>query len=334
MDIDYPTHLHDLHVEFPLAPEHYDDRLCTTLFNKKHYLVHSQILQYYVRNGLQISKVHSVWVFNQNTVFKSYVNRNIDMRRKNKNNKALSDMYKLLNNSLYGKTLENAFKYRRFSVKKAKTEGPYGRVNSFLSYVKNFLEIDEYFLCELENNLVRLDKPVQLGFAILELAKLEVYKFYYNLKWKFSDRLQLLYHDTDSLILYFQNCHQHPLLTMIQDVQIGPCLDYENAPDNYVIRTYGTEKVPGLWSDQVDCKTITEYVGLRAKTYCVKFLDGECILKNKGVKSSATIANTNAKINFDDYKKCLFNNEHIFVDQYLIRSQSHTLYSTRQKNWH
>ena len=43
-----------------------------------------------------------------------------------------------------------------------------------LSYVKKFSKNDEYFLCELKNNLVCLDKPVQLGFAILELAKLEI----------------------------------------------------------------------------------------------------------------------------------------------------------------
>ena len=58
---------------------------------------------------------------------------------------------------------------------------------------------------------------------------------------------------------------------------MDPCLNYKNAPTNYAIRTYGTKKVPGLWSDQVDCKTITEYVGLRAKTYCVKYLDGSAL---------------------------------------------------------
>ena len=119
---------------------------------------------------------------------------------------------------------------------------------------------------------------------------------------------------------------------MLQGVQIGSCLDYENAPEDYVIRICGTDKVSGLWSDQVNFWTIMEYVSLRAKLYCVKFADGECIIKNEDIiNSSATITNTNTKINFDDCKRCLFENEHIYVEQYLIRSQSCTLYSTSQE---
>ena len=82
---------------------------------------------------------------------------------------------------------------------------------------------------------------------------------------------------------------------MFEDVQTGLCLDYEN----YVICTCGTDKVPGLWLDHVICKIITEYVLLRAKTNFVKFADGECIMKNKGIKSNATVTHTYARTNFD-----------------------------------
>ena len=128
------------------------------------------------------------------------------MRREHSGNKALSDMHRKMNNSLFEKkTLENAFKYRKFVIHKGDAIGPNGQTNAFLSEAKNFLEVDSYFFCEFENTEVLLNKPVQIGFAILELAKLEVYKFFYNLNAKFGKNMLLLYHDTDFLLLKFEN---------------------------------------------------------------------------------------------------------------------------------
>jgi hypothetical protein len=107
VDIDYFTRLHDLHVELLLAPKYYDSRLCTTLFNKNQYpyLVHSQILQYYIRNeGSKFQKCIPCGYLIKVLFLNRTSTKNINV--KNKNNKALFDMYKLLNNSLYDKTLK------------------------------------------------------------------------------------------------------------------------------------------------------------------------------------------------------------------------------------
>ena len=52
-------------------------------------------------------------------------------------------------------------------------------------------------------------------------------------------------------------------------------------------------------------------------------------MKNKGIKSGAIITDTNTKVNFDEYKKLLFKNEHNYVNKSLIRTKSHILYSTK-----
>ena len=330
IDLTYPKELHDKHCEFPLCPHHVEGRLCTTYFDKTEYLVHNLTLNYYVQQGLIITKVHAVWIFSQDYVFKTYVTKNIERRQIHSDNKALSEMYKLVNNSLFGKTLENPFKYKKFSVRQAQQNSSSGRINSFLSEVKNFIPIDDYFLCELENKNICLNRPVQLGFAILELAKLEVYRFFYKLKTKFNEKMELLYHDTDSLILYFYDCNTHPLLTMSEDSDLRACLDYERAPANFVIHTQGTHKVPGLWADEVQHRKILEFVGLRAKTYALRFEDDKFLLKNKGVRSVSTVMETNKLIDFDDYKRCLFNNVPLYVQEYHIRSRQHTLYTVKQ----
>ncbi|PSN30172.1 hypothetical protein C0J52_26449 [Blattella germanica] len=176
-----------------------------------------------------------------------------------------------------------------------------------------------------------LQDKMQLGFSILELAKIEVYKFFYAVKSKFGENVQLLYHDTDSLVMFFDACHTHPLVTMVNDPLLRPCLDFEKVPDNYVIRTENTDKVPGLWADEVGHRTILEFVGLRAKTYALRFADGDSLMKNKGITRSAYVDDTRRRITFEDYKKCLFENELLYVQQYLIRSHQHTIYSTKQR---
>ena len=61
-----------------------------------------------------------------------------------------------------------------------------------------------------------------------------------------------------------------------------PYLDFENAPEGYVIRIYGMHGVPSLWADEVGYNNILEFLGLCAKTYALGFADGGFIMKNKG----------------------------------------------------
>ena len=133
VDLEYPTELHDYHDDFPLAPERiipkYDwlspmqqtylkskkviqsPKLITSLFNKERYILFHENLFWYMRNGLKLTKVHRVIEFNQKPWMEPYIRFNT-MKRSHAKTDFEKDFYKLLNNSVFGKTMENVRNYK------------------------------------------------------------------------------------------------------------------------------------------------------------------------------------------------------------------------------
>jgi hypothetical protein len=100
---------------YPLFPEKIDGKLEATLYPKKNYLVHIAYLQLGVRLGYKLVKVHKVIRFTQDAILKHYIVSNTE-KRKQSPNKFFENFYKLLNNSIYGKTCENPLKYRNRKI--------------------------------------------------------------------------------------------------------------------------------------------------------------------------------------------------------------------------
>lgn len=327
VDLIYPAHLHDAHRYYPLAPHKYNGRLCTTFLDKNFYLTHARNLKFYTDNGMIIGKFHYGYIFTQGPVLKKYVKSNIEKR---KEASALGDkvrvgLYKLLNNSLYGKTCENKFKYRKYAVKD-RFVGIWGKTNPFMFKSRNWLEINDKILCEQDNSSVRLDKPIQIGFTVLEFAKLKMYEFVYALQ-KYFPEVQLLYTDTDSLMMWFP--YPEPQKKLV-DSPLAPKFDFEKSPEWFNVRTINTDKVSGLWSLEAD-KPIVEFIGLRAKTYAIRYQDGTTTLKNKGIIKSAKESEEDRALEFIDYARCLYEDKQIYVDQILIRSKLHSIHTMEQR---
>lgn len=319
VDLHYPEYLHDLHIAYPLAPHKYDGRLCTTFLEKEYYLCHAELLKFYIENGLIIIKFHYGYVFEQSPILANYVESNI-YKRRNTTSAPLQTLYKLLNNSLYGKTCENKFKYRKFQIHEEEA-GVHGRINSFLNNATNWLPIEDQVLVEHKINKVILDKPIQLGFAILEFAKLEIYKFLFLIQDEFSSDVTPLYTDTDSIMLHFKV--PNPQEILYANPQIRELLDFDKVPDHWQIRTPGTNKKSGLWSLET-LDRIVEFVGIRAKTYCYR-TDRQTILKNKGVTANAIELISRDKLTIEHYKQVLFSNKDFKVVQYTIGSKKHQI---------
>ena len=111
VDVKYPKRLHGLHSDLPFLSERMEINKCKklvcNLFNKKKYLAHINTLNH----GLKFKKIHRVIEFNQEAWLKPYIDMNSELRKLARNDFE-KDLFKLINNSVFGKTMENIRKYR------------------------------------------------------------------------------------------------------------------------------------------------------------------------------------------------------------------------------
>lgn len=226
---------------------------------------------------------------------------------------------------------ENVNKYRKFKVIEDQSLEESDVVNPELANSFNFLPCGDKFLVEQTVDVVRLNKPIQIGFAVLEFAKREIYNFLAMISDHFGDNCIPVYTDTDSLLLWckFSEPWKH-----FMDSPLRSYLDFEKVPDHWNVKTKDTDKQSGLWSPEANGKEIVEYIGLRAKCYCYRFRDNETVIKNKGIPKAAMIADEDEtpreKITINHYKNALFNGQLYHVSQYMIRSNKHDVTSVRQ----
>ena len=115
VDVQYLEKLHELHNDLPFLPERMKiekvEKLVANLHDKTEYVIHIRNLKQALNHGLVLKKVHRVIKFNQNAWLKPYIDMNTDLRKKAKNDFE-KDSFKLMNNAVFGKTIENVRKHR------------------------------------------------------------------------------------------------------------------------------------------------------------------------------------------------------------------------------
>ena len=196
----YPKKLHDLHNDLPLLPERmkFDKckKLVCNLHNKKKYIVHIRSLKQALNHGLIFKKNHRVIQFNQEAWLKPYVDMDTELRKKVKNDFE-KDFFKLMNNAVFGKTMENMRKHR--DIKLVTTDKRTNQLVSEPNYhaIKCFSE--NLLAIEMKTTKVKMNKPIYLGLSILEINKILMYEFWYDyMKPKYDDNVKLCYLDTDT----------------------------------------------------------------------------------------------------------------------------------------
>ena len=158
--------------------------------------------------------------------------------------------------------------------------------------------------------------------CILDSSKTLMYDFHYNyIKRKYGDKAKLLLTDTDSTLYEIQTEDFYNDIS----ADVKHRFDTSNYPPDHPsgIPSGFNKKVLGMFKDEAGGKVIDEFVGLRAKLYSYKMLEGEESKKCKGVKKSVV----KKSITHEDYKKCLFTGKEQLRKMNIIRSYKHEVYT-------
>ena len=338
VDLEYPDELHNLHNDYPLGPEKLKvtgdmlsdyckniankynistglvHKLIPTLCDKEKYVLHYRNLQLYLDLGMKLKKVHRVLEFNQSPWLKKYIDFNTE-KRKNSKNAFEKDFFKLLNNSIFGKTMENLRK--RVDVRLITDEKKLLKMASKPTYVSNTIFNDDLVAVHKIKETLTLDRPAYVGMCILDLSKTLMYDFHYNyIKKKYGSKAQLLFTDTDSL------CYEIEAEDVYQDFfNDKEKFDNSDYPISSPYFDKTNKKVIGKFKDKSPLSPIEEFIGLRSKMYSYLKDNQKSNRTAKGIKKNVvkkTITHTN-------YKDTFFNNKQMHNTMKTIRSQNHQL---------
>lgn len=335
VDLDYPENLHDLHNDYPFCAENKlvpnsktSKKLLLTFDSKKNYVIHYRMLKLALKHGLILKKVHRVLQFKQCAWLKSYIELNTAMRAK-ANNDFEKELYKLMNNAIFGKSMENV--RSRVDIKlKTKWDGRYGARELIAqpNFKRRTIFDENLAAVEMKQTRIVMNKPISVGMAILDISKVVMYEYYYDfLKPKYGANIKMAYTDTDSFVMqiFTDDFYQD----MKQNLEYYDTSEY---PENNIYQIPRVnKKVPGLFKDELKSTVITAFVGLRSKMYTVRTVEFgkekyEDMKKAKGTKKYLL----KRQIKFDDYISCLMEDKIITKDQNTFCSKLHDIYTIRQ----
>ena len=343
-DLEYPNELHDLHNNYPLAVEsraidfselspyqlnqieshnekHNDKikKLVPNLYNKVNYVCHIRNLKYYLEKGLKLSKIHQVLQFNQSKWLKPYIDFNTQKRTVSKN-EFEKDLYKLMNNAVFGKTMENM--RARVDIQLCTDADKLVRIMAKPQYMESRIYKDDALVAVKQvPKKVELNKPIYVGLSVLDLSKLHMYQFHYDyIKPKYGNDATLLFTDTDSLCYHIKTDDIYK--DMKEDAHLFDMSAY--SMDGYRSKDDTNKKVIGKFKDETDGVPIVEFCGLRSKMYSIKLDDDKEKKTGKGIKKSAL----KKYVRHEDYKRCLlggFDDERQLISFNNLRSKDHNI---------
>ena len=221
---------------------------------------------------------------------------NTELRKKAKN-EFEKIFFKLMNNSVFGKVMENVRNHR--NIKLITSDKRRKRLVSEPNYYSHAKFSDHLMAIEMKKRRVKMIKPLYSGMSILDISKILMYKFWYEYsRQKYRDRAELCYTDTDSFIIYIKT------EDFFEDISsdVGKCYDTSNYDknDKKPLPIGSNKKVTGIFKDELGEKMMTEFVALRAKAYAYLDDDDNEHKKSKGTKRCVI----KQKLMFQDFKNC------------------------------
>ena len=320
VDVEYPKKLFRLHKDFPFLPKKEKINKCEKLVcnikDKEIYAVHIRALKQALNHGLKLKKVHRIIEFNQEAWLKPYIGMNTKLRKEAKNDFE-KDFFKLMNNSVFRKTMGNVRVYRYMKLTTNKRRK---RLVSEPNYHTHKTFSEHLMATEMKKTKVKMTKPIYLG--ILDISKMLMYEFWYDyIKPNYGDRAKLCYIDTDIFVIYSET------KDFFKDIagDVERWLDTSNFDENDKIPLPigKNKKVPGLFKDELGGKIMKEFCALRAKTWAYLMNDDSEKKKARGTKKCVI----EHRLMFENYKDCLFNDKIILKSQQRFKSDHHEVYT-------
>ena len=290
------------------------EKLIPNLYDKKKYVIHIRALDQALKHGLALEKIHQAIEFNQSDWMKDYIGFNTQLRTMASNDFE-KDFCKLMNNSVFGKTMENIRSHR--NIKLATNKEAYLRTVMKPNFKSEVLFGESLMGCDLGKIKVVMNKPIYLGQAILDLSKIIMYEFHYDYMIpKYGKKLNLCYMDTDSLIYNIET--EDFYKDIAEDVPTR--FDTSGYIPDRLLPVWLNKRVIGLMKDELGGEIMEEFVTLRPKMYAYRTSAKES-KKCKGIKKCVV----RRTITFVDYKNRFFIGDISYRSQLTFRSSKHRI---------
>ena len=341
-DLEYPAEIKEKTENFPLCPyqtkadpnlfsEYMNsvkqpnykptEKLMCDLTNKYNYMMHYRMFKFYTNLGMKVTKIHTIYRFKQSLWLEKYINHNTQKRTVSKTNFE-KDLYKLMNNAFFGKTMENVRDRTNLEFIPHTNIDQIIKRQSKLSFKRITNHYSEFSVYKFDKEKVIFDKPIYLGFSVLELSKLLMYEFYYHkLQPYYSSDVKLHYMDTDSFILSIKTGDLINDLEYFKDdfdfSELDPSHELYNSINKKVIGKMKIETSPIIELDN--------FIALRSKSYSFSY--GSSVQKATQKSKQKGIQHTPI---YSQFINSLFNSETTTATNYSIRSNAHKLTVQKQ----
>ncbi|XP_053213681.1 uncharacterized protein LOC128397042 [Panonychus citri] len=236
-------------------------------------------------------------------------------KRQQAKNTFEKDLYKLMVNSLYGKSIEDKRKHQKVKiVLNRKIAKKYSKNPLFDQFM---ILDDDKAIFKLKKDIVVLDKPIHLGFTVLEYAKLLMYQLHYDtFKSHYGSNIKLIYTDTDSFIYHIKTENFYNDLDHFKNI-----MDFCDYPKDHPLQSNRHKKMLGYLKDEMNGKPIHEVIAIKPKMYI--------IISDEGEKKTAKGVQKNVlqqQIIKEDYLTCLYNLETFKHTMHRLQSRNHQIY--------
>ena len=265
VDLEYLKELHDLHNDYPLAPESVMvnglKKLIPNLCDKSGCVVHHRALKCYLNHGLKLTKIHSGISYEESAYMKRFIDINTEARKVAKN-KFEKDFYKVMNNSVFGKTMENVRDRAKIKIVNGHHIDRLCKLISKPCYRGAFILGNSNLVSlKMGESTVTLNKPIFDGQCTLDISKVTMFDYHYGyMKPKYGEKASVNCTDTDSLIYEIRT------EDFYEDIRedVPKMFDTSAYPDNYPSGIPKmNKKVPGMMKDEAARRITTEFVGRR-----------------------------------------------------------------------